>query len=284
MSVRPDDDLIRELYARFGLAYYQSECLHRNLCIAFAWAGLPPKDLITRPRIEERLAQAFSMTLGDVAARLEGFLPTDLADDIRTAIATRNFLAHHFWFERAHLMFNVNHVHQLITELNTYSEGFDGLDTRVDEWLEPMRQKLGLTGEILQRSLERILRGEGSDPLLDKHAIREMEKKLSRRQDLARVWEFSREDGSKPLIFELIDGSLWQLSDVGLGLTRFAEVGPTWTEHPAIKPYLPAEIVPRPLHAAPWDYEFRLDRGTVLWVKPGHEKGTFRWGVRTQRL
>ena len=39
MSVRPDDDLIRELYARFGLAYYQSECLHRNLCIAFAWAG-----------------------------------------------------------------------------------------------------------------------------------------------------------------------------------------------------------------------------------------------------
>lgn len=256
----------------------------RLVRIAFAWSGLPSKDLITRPRIEERFAQAFSLTLGDVIARLEGLLPTQLVEEIRAALVSRNFLAHHFWFERAHLMFNITTVHQLIDELDKYTETFDQLDARVDEWLEPLRQKLGLTDEILQRSLERILRGEESDPLLDKHAIREMEKKLSRRQDLARVWEFSREDGSKPLIFELIDGSLWQLSDVGLSLTRFTEVGPTWIEHPSIKPYLPAEIVPRPLHAAPWDYEFRLDRGAVLWVKPGHKKGTFRWGVRTQRL
>jgi hypothetical protein len=47
MSDQPNDDLIRELYARFGLAYYQSECLHRELCFIFAWSGLPSPDLIT---------------------------------------------------------------------------------------------------------------------------------------------------------------------------------------------------------------------------------------------
>ena len=62
MADEPDDDLIREMYARFGLAYYrESECLHRGLCIVLAWTGLPSQDLITRPRVEERLAQAFSL-------------------------------------------------------------------------------------------------------------------------------------------------------------------------------------------------------------------------------
>ena len=82
------------------------------------------------------------------------------------------------------------------------------------------------------------------------------------------------------MIFELADGSLWQLSDVGLGLTRFQEIGPGWTEHPATKPHLPAEIPPRPQHAPPWDYEFTLSNGAVLWGKPGHGKATFNWGVR----
>jgi len=279
MADEPDDDLIREMYARFGLAYYRSECLHRGLCIALAWTGLPSQDLITRPRVEERLVQAFSLTLGDVAARLEGVLPAELASEILAAVATRNFLAHHFWFERAHLMFSATNVRQLISELDGYAEMFDRLDARVDEWSEPTRQRLGLTDEILQASLERTLSGEVDEPLLDKQAVRELEKKLNRRQRLMRVWEFSLEDGGRPLIFELADGSLWQLSDIGLGLTRFREIGPGWTEHPAIKPHLPTEILPRPQHAAPWDYEFTLDNGAVLWVKPGCEKATFRWGV-----
>jgi hypothetical protein len=220
MADEPDDDLIREMYARFGLAYYQSECLHRGLCMVFAWTGLPSRDLITRPRVEERLAQAFSLTLGDVATKLEGVLPAELAGEIRTAVATRNFIAHHFWFERAHLMFSVNKVRQLISELDEYVELFDRLDARVSEWSEPTRQRLGLTDEVLQESLERTLKGEADESLPDKQAVRELEKKLNRRQRLIRVWEFSLEDGARPLIFELADGSLWQLSDVGLA-TRF---------------------------------------------------------------
>lgn len=180
-------------------------------------------------------------------------------------------------------MFSATNVRQLISELDGYAEMFDRLDARVDEWSEPTRQRLGLTEEVLQASLERTLAGEADEPLLDKQAVKELEKKLSRRQRLIRVWEFSMEDGRRPLIFELADSSLWQMSDVGLGLTRFREIGPGWTEHPAIKPHLPAEILPRPQHAAPWDYEFTLNNGAVLWVEPGRQKATFRWGVRAPK-
>ena len=281
MTDQPDNDLMRELYARFGLAYYESECLHRSLCIVLAWSGLPSPDVITRPRVEERLAEAFSLTLGNVAAKLEGVLPAELAGEIRHAIDKRNFLAHHFWFERVHLMFSVNKVRQLIAELDGYVEVFGRLDAQVSEWSEPMHQRLGLTDEVLEESLRRALAGE-SEPFPNRQAVRELEKKLGRRQRLIRVWEFTLDDGLKPLIFELADGSLWQLSDVGLGWTRF-EKGPGWTEHPAIEAHLPADILPRPQSAAPWDYEFTLANGAALWVKPGRQKQTFRWGLRAPK-
>ncbi|MBI2754554.1 MAG: hypothetical protein HYX46_13760 [Betaproteobacteria bacterium] len=283
MADEPDDDLIREMYAKFGLAYYQSECLHRELCIVLAWSGLPSRELITRPRVEERLAQAFSLTLGDVVTKLDSVLPTELAGEMREAVETRNFLAHQFWFERAHLMFSVKNVQQLIAELDEYASMFDRLDARVSVWSEPMHARLGLTEEVLEQSSSRILAGESEEPLLDRRAIKDLEKRLNRRQRLIRVWEFALERGGRCLIFQLADGSMWQLCDVGLGLTRFQEVGPGWTEHAAITPYLPADILPRPQAIAPWEYEFTLAQGAVLWVKPGTQGQTFKWGVRRSR-
>lgn len=76
-------------------------------------------------------------------------------------------------------------------------------------------------------------------------------------------------DGRKPLIFEMQDGTLWQLCDAGLGWTSFEITEPNWVEHPAVKPYLPADITPRPKDANPWEYEFSLKDGAVLWVRPG---------------
>jgi hypothetical protein len=194
-------------------------------------------------------------------------------------VDARNFLAHHFWFDRAHLMFSVNDVRQLIAELDGYASMFDQLDTRVSQWSEPMRASLGLTDEALEQSLGRILSGELEEPLPDRQAVRDLEK----RQRLIRVWEFTLEHGGKPLIFQLADGSMWQLCDVGLGLTRFQGAGPGWTEHPATRPYLPADILPRPQAAVPWEYEFTLAHGAVLWVKPGTQGQTFKWGVRKSR-
>lgn len=185
MSDKPNDDLIREMYARFGLAYYQSECLHRELCMVLAWSGLPSRELITRPRVEERLAQAFSLTLGDVVTKLDGVLPAEFADEVREVVDARNFLAHHFWFERAHLMFSVPDVRQLIVELDGYAGMFDRLDTRVSQWSEPMRARLGVTDEALEQTLSRILAGESEEPLPDRQAVKEQEKRLNKRQRLA---------------------------------------------------------------------------------------------------
>ncbi|TKS58401.1 MAG: hypothetical protein EWM72_03067 [Nitrospira sp.] len=282
MDNQPDDELIHDLYATFGLAYYQSECLHRGLCIALTYLGLPPSDFLTGPRAEELLAQSFSLTLGEVAEKLDSILPAEWNTEIREAVERRNFLAHHFWFDRAHLMHNRDNVRRLIAELNAYADKFDKLDAQISEWpkLKEKQKQLGITDETLEDNLMKILAGEDEEPLPDKQTVRELERKLRKQQRLIRVWEPALEGGRRSLIFELADGTLWQLSDIGLGRTRFAEVGPGWKEHQKIKPYLPADIVPRPRSTTPWDYEFTLANGVAFWVKPGRRKRTFTWGLR----
>ena len=45
-------ELIKEVYACFGLAYYESECLHRELCMILALTSFQSKLNITHPRVE----------------------------------------------------------------------------------------------------------------------------------------------------------------------------------------------------------------------------------------
>ena len=278
----PTDDLVREMYARFGLAYYHSEVLHRGLCIILAMSYLPRRDLITRPRIEEHLAHAFSLTLGDVLTALANKLPVAFSDRLDEVREKRNFLAHHFWFDRAHLMFRVDQIQELIAELDGYTQLFRQMDEDTSAWFDDRRQEFGLTEDVLQESMARVLSGQDEPPLPGRDAVKQIEKKLKGKTRLIRVWESELPEGGKPLVFELQDGSLWQLCDAGLGWTRFERIEPYWVEHPAIQPYLPADISPRPKVERPWEYEFTLKHGAVLWVKPGRRPQTFRWGVRTK--
>lgn len=278
----PTDELVREMYARFGLAYYHSEVLHRGLSIILAMSDLPRRDLITRPRVEECLAHAFSLTLGEVITALAGKLPEEFFPRLEEVREQRNFLSHHFWFDRAHLMFRADQIEGLITELDGYTQMFNHLDEDTSAWFQARHAELGLTDEILQESLARVLSDQDEAPLPGKDTAKEIEKKLKGKQCLVRVWEFELPQGRKPLVFEMQDGTLWQLCDIGLGWTRFQRTESHWVEHPAIQPYLPADILPRPKDVKPWEYEFKLKRGAVLWVKPGRRPQTFQWGIRTK--
>jgi len=279
-ETEPDYELRRDLFARFGLAYYHSECLHRELCILSACSELPPPALITSPRVEELMSRAFSLTLGEVVVKLEGVLRHELWKDALVAVERRNFLAHHFWFERVHLMFNVKTTRQLIAELDDDIQLFDKLDARVSEYSRSMLSRLGVTAEMQADSLNRVIAGEDDDPLPDKQAIRQLNRRLRGNQRLVRVWEFKLDDGGRPLIFELADESFWQLSDVGLGLTRFKKIDNVWIENSIIKPYLPADIPLRPKSDGPWKYEWKLAEGVTFWVRPGRQERTFKWGLR----
>jgi len=74
----PSDELIKELYAQFGFAYYHSECLHRELCNAYMLAPFSKSDGITGPRVDERMVEAFAMTLGQVVEAIRPWTTGEL--------------------------------------------------------------------------------------------------------------------------------------------------------------------------------------------------------------
>jgi hypothetical protein len=268
------DELIKEVYAQFGLAYYESECLHRELCMILAFNSSQNKLNITRPRIEEKLVDAFSLTLGQVKDSLKNILPNELYLKLEDAVKRRNFLAHHFWFDRIHLMLSIKGLRQMLEELSILTESFSKLDELVSNYSKSKLHQFGLTEEMLQKSLNEIISGKPPEPLLRK-------RKLKKEERLIRVWECKLPNGTSPLIFETQDNCLWQLCDVGLGWTYFDRIDTHWKENKTIQPYLPANINPRPKDCHPWEYEFRLSKSAILWVKPGSQERSFKWGIRT---
>jgi hypothetical protein len=49
-TVEPTSDDLKEVYARFGLAYYLAEALHRGLCNLYTASRMPPSGQVARAR------------------------------------------------------------------------------------------------------------------------------------------------------------------------------------------------------------------------------------------
>jgi hypothetical protein len=181
-------------------------------------------------------------------------------------------------------MFQPEHVLGLLAELDQLRCHFEALDGQVSALQRAKSVELGLSDDMLQKAMADLKFGAAGDlPIPDQQALKALNAKRKVRQRLARVWAVRANDDASPIVFELDDGSLWQLSDVGLSWSPFKYIDSTWVEHPRVRQYLPAMIDLRPRRSAAFAFEFRLARGATLWVKPGLDGYAFRWGVRAPK-
>jgi hypothetical protein len=266
-------ELIKEVFARFGTAYYESEVLHRGLCNVYALATFDKPESITRPRIDEKLIYAYSLTLGQVIKESKYLFPAEIQDLLDLALSKRNFLAHHFWFERNHLMFDEQGLLQLQKELIDFTEFFDELDKKISSFFQPFLQKFGITDEMIQEIYERLLQGEQNEVLISQRVPKKQER-------VVKVWDVEVNSGLITQVFETDDGNLWQLADVGLGWSRFSKPESHWKINEKFQKYLPVNINPRPFISESWNYEFHLTKGAVFWVKPGKREKSYTWGIK----
>lgn len=267
------EELIKEVYARFGLAYYFGECLHKQLCLIYTLGEYQDSSVITKPRVEERMKYAFSLTLGVLKNEILNLIPNEFRDELSQAVNKRNYLSHHFWFEKAHLFFPTTGIYKMINELEEYQKCFEQIDSKLTKAFENRFKSLGITDDLVNKYLLDLMNGKEYEPLPSK-------RKLKKRETIIAVWEFSLPNGNKPLIFQTDDNELWQLCDVGLGWTTYSEVKSDWIKNKIIAQYLPAEINPRPNVDSPWCYEFELSDEVILWVKKSDKEKMFRWGIK----
>ncbi len=272
-EVAPTSEETKEVYARFGLAYYMGEVLHRGLCNLFVLTRFPDIGGITRPRVEELLSEAYSTTLGRIINLLALDLPEDLTQRLRSGVEHRNFLAHHFWFERIHLMPTSEGMASLVRELALYTDEFEALDGEVEKCAAKYRSRLPVSDELMARAYAEVLAGKPNYPLID-------QRPLKKRETIVAVYEASTTLGKTALIFEADDGTLWQLCDAGLGWTAYEGISEDWKPAERFNGLLPARINPRPDAARPWNFEIPFGKQATLVVLPGTEPNSFGWKLR----
>jgi len=162
-----EDEHVKTVYARFGLAMYLAQVLEHGLANALMSAELLPRRAgkpVPRKQWEAEfnafMDQQFQQTLGRLIRALKSAtsVPSDLEGLLTEALEKRNFLAHHYFRERAEAFMSREGRDKMIEELQRAQKLFDDADARLTEVAKPLRERYGLTDERLRPFEEEYLK------------------------------------------------------------------------------------------------------------------------------
>jgi hypothetical protein len=149
---------IREVYARFGLAMYQAQCVERQIAILLATC-FNPNFAKSSPTDRDRAFDTeFEQTLGRLILRLSQRvrIPSDLADRMKRALEIRNLLAHNYFWERSAQFLSARGRRSMIDELTAYGSEFNALDATLTDVGRRWSARVGLAEEIIEAELRKL--------------------------------------------------------------------------------------------------------------------------------
>lgn len=168
MNDYDESEHVKEVYARFGLAIYWAQVLEYGLVNALVILDLIPsrRHLVgSRDKweitVDAFMDQHFEETMGRLMKNLRAVsaVPSGLEDLLRDALKRRNWLAHGFFRDRATEFLNPAGRDQMLREVDDCRACFKTADDRLDEVVNPLRKKAGITDEMLERERQLLLMG-----------------------------------------------------------------------------------------------------------------------------
>jgi hypothetical protein len=168
------EETSKEVYARFGLAVYYAQVLEYGLVNAMVILRLlSHRQTVARDREQWRAAvdgfmdRQFQTTLGRM---IKGFregsdVPPDLEGLLGRALEKRNWLAHHYFRERADQFVTHAGRSRMLEELGVVRQLFEDADEALDSFVRPVRRRYGISDEWIERELLETLRATQSDAL-----------------------------------------------------------------------------------------------------------------------
>jgi len=172
MTEHDEDEQVKEVYARFGLAIYNAQVLEHGLVNALVILDLVPsrRHLARSPEeweaaVDGFMDRHFEETMGQLMRALRDVIavPADLEDLLREALKRRNWLAHDFFRERAAEFMNPTGMHQMLREVDECRACFEATDNRLEEIVRPIRSKAGITDELLESEYQRMVSDQNRD-------------------------------------------------------------------------------------------------------------------------
>lgn len=99
----PEDEECREVYAHFGLAAYHAQCLEKDLVVSLLACARLAKTAPAPAGLDELRESLHKRPLGTLLKEFRGLgtLDPPLEQLVEDALKKRNFLMHHYFWERA---------------------------------------------------------------------------------------------------------------------------------------------------------------------------------------
>ncbi len=172
----------KEVYAHFGLAYYESGVIESGIANALLYGEflMGWKDRIEREgkaTFDRKIYEAefdaymndqYAQSFGNLIKRLERVIgiPQDLKDVVAEGKRLRDILAHHYYRERSTEFVTRDGRDRMIAELTDMGEKFGEMDRRIQELLEPVKRKLGIRDGVIERfTAEFIRKAHAGEPM-----------------------------------------------------------------------------------------------------------------------
>jgi hypothetical protein len=117
------DGMVREVFASFGLAIYQTNVLEQALHVHIATLWSPSAKRRTPEQYDRELTRLEGLTLGALVseARQRGVRP-DWLVDFQEVVETRNWLAHRYFAERAATFIYESGCVSMVAELRAIAD------------------------------------------------------------------------------------------------------------------------------------------------------------------
>jgi hypothetical protein len=159
------NELVREVYAQFGLAAYEAQVLEHGLANAMLYASMSAGRLPTLADFDAFLEAKFEKTLGALINDLRHHISVDpeLQGTLTTALKKRNWLAHHYFRQRSTTFMSDRGCTTMIAELESAQEIFRQADRALETVVKPFAAKVGVTDDRLDAMVAEITRKAEAD-------------------------------------------------------------------------------------------------------------------------
>ena len=152
----PDYDDPKEVYAFFGLAYYQAAVLEHgvlNLAVAMVAKNISG---VTVDNVDKLYESFDRETFGHIinAAKSTFAIPSDLEADLAIALKQRNYLAHRFFVVHDIDLMDPSGRKKMIDELIKILKHLKSVDTRMDALWMTAWEALGITKEWIEQQMQ----------------------------------------------------------------------------------------------------------------------------------
>ena len=159
-QINTESAQIKEVFARYGLAMYHAQCLERQLAFILMSKHIPDPTKSSEMAIDTIFERLFSLTLGQLVSEIASL--TELSEDEKEhlckALAKRNWLTHHYFWERSVDLLTESGRDLMIEELQEAAYQFETLDDLfTSRWMK-WAGTFGITDELLEKEVYQQVR------------------------------------------------------------------------------------------------------------------------------